>query len=269
MEEKSIKEQRLDEYNKKLGIILKKYPNVYADGVPKSIVEEYQALNGIVNALKVPKTWGKTEVEPGLEVDQFILDRYKEAKETLDSLGDTNSQYFTKEDEERYENDSKIDFDTLTARIDGIKDLSEASEISRIFQNPQNQYLPMETQRKLKELEDKCAVKYSEMKKASLEESKSNLPIEKPQKGSFWSKVQEKWETIKSKIGKMFQKKQNVNEKNQEELKKEPKKESIKVTYRVLPENLIKTNIKDREDEKNPQIENPPQKDNGYEIGGE
>lgn len=238
--EENKETQRIDEYNKRMALIKSKYPNIYDANTPKSIQDEFRALNGLVNALKTPETWGNVQVEEGIQVDRFVLDRYNQAKQDAEKLKGENTKYIAKEEEEAFKL-PEIDIEAIKQEIANMKDSADSTRVQNMIYNENNQYLPTKTRQELKKLGEEWGRKSFELYEISIKEPSNNLPVEQPQKGSFISKITKTWQKIKDRIKQAIKPKQNkeqIEQVTQENKSQASKRPSVKEEYKVDPSTL-------------------------------
>lgn len=150
------RDQMIDTYIRRQAVIKSRFPEILE--APKSIQDEYFALNSLVDSLQTSRReiWGQTISSDGCKIDSFVAQKYEDALARFSEFNRENAQYITREEEENFEF-PEIDFNWLREELQGIKTTTGYrafySKLAQLQQEP----LPEATKAKLYELNKEMA----------------------------------------------------------------------------------------------------------------
>lgn len=148
--------EMIDTYIRRQAILKNKFPEILE--APKSIQDEYFALNSMVDSLQTSRReiWGQTISSDGCAIDSFVAQKYEDALARFSELNRENAQYITHEEEANFEFPA-IDFEGLREEVQGMKTTTDYRTLYSKLAQLQQEPLPESTKAKLYELNKEMA----------------------------------------------------------------------------------------------------------------
>lgn len=206
-----------DFYTRRMAVLESKFPEILE--APKSIQDEYFALNSLTDTLRTPAGIGDDIQSDGCTIDTRYEEKYRNAlKKYSTARAENESIYITLEEDASFEF-PKIDFDGFEQRINDMKSVQDYYPIYEDMLPLLNGNWPSETRRKLSELQKQLTMKSIEIEDRPNEsveqmENNSKVPVQDTIFKKIYRKARGGLTEALSKLGSMFRRQSQENDKD-------------------------------------------------------
>lgn len=149
-EAKLKRDEMIDKCVRRQGAIAQKFPNLFKESEPLSVLHEYMALNSIIDSLRYSSP--ELGEDGSLKVDIHVAKKYNDALARSSELNKENEQYITHEEEENFQF-PEIDFEGLNQEMQELQTVEECLAFKRRVQKMQTElHVPQATYAELREV---------------------------------------------------------------------------------------------------------------------
>lgn len=200
------RDEMIDTYIRRQAILTNKFPEFLE--APKSIQDEYFALNSLVDSLQTSRReiWGQTISSDGCAIDSFVAQKYEDALARFSELNRENAQYITHEEEANFEF-PEIDFDGLREEVQGMRTTTDYRVLDRKLAQLQQEPLPEATKAKLYELNKEMAQISKDGKlveEETLQRAETPAPVNESKFAHIYGKAKGRIQQVFSRIKSFF-----------------------------------------------------------------